>query len=352
MSKELLSKICISENHSVSDAIAKIEESGGEVALVVDNDGRLKGTITDGDVRRGILSGISLDDLVPTIMNETPKFALERAGNRAIKKQLEENAITQLPILDEDGIVTDIVFLRELQQKIGKGQRVVIMAGGLGTRLKPITDLVPKPMIPIGGRPILEIIVEHFKTQGFVDITLSVNYLSEIIKKHFGDGSKFGVDIQYVEEGKRLGTAGALSLIDPVPTQSMIVMNGDVLTSVNFDKMLDFHARSDALATMGLNQLEYKVPYGVVDVAGHSIKSFQEKPTLNFFVNSGVYIIDPEILSLIPKDEFFDMPMLFEKLPEEKRAAFPIHEYWTDIGQPSDLNGAVEKYSHLEEINK
>jgi len=344
MSKDLLSKICLTADRPISEAVARIDASGGEIALVVDEAGRLVGTITDGDVRRGILRGNSLDMPVSGIMNATPKFVVGRVDPWRLARELQAQSIAQMPLLDENGVVQDIVLASDFQRTRHEDQPVVIMAGGLGTRLRPITETVPKPMIPIGGRPILAVIIERFRSQGFRRITLCVNHLAEIIQAYFGDGKAFEVDITYVRETKRLGTAGALSLIEPRPVLPMIVMNGDILTSVNFGQMLAFHSDNGASATMGLNRFQYTLPYGVVDVVGQSIRSFQEKPVYDFFVNAGIYIVNPEVLSLIPRNQFFDMPTLFNRLPTEKRIAFPIHEYWLDIGQHKDLEKAMLDY--------
>lgn len=345
MSKEILARICITGEQPVSEAVARIDASGGEIALVVDADGRLIGTVTDGDVRRGILRGNSLDVPVSAIMNRDPKSARLGADTRDLARELKARSIGQIPVLDENGVVVDIFFARELDYPIQQEHKVVIMAGGLGTRLRPITETIPKPMIPIGGKPILEVIIGKFQDQGFTNFTFCVNHLADVIKGYFGDGKKFGVDIEYILETKRLGTAGALSLIEPTPNSPVIVMNGDILTSVNFSQLLAFHYDNKAAATMGLNRFQYALPYGVVDVAGHSIRSFREKPVYDFFVNAGIYVISPEAINMIPKNEYFDMPALFEKLPNERRVAFPIHEYWLDIGRHDDLDRAIREFN-------
>ncbi|MDP9592422.1 UNVERIFIED_ORG: dTDP-glucose pyrophosphorylase [Shinella zoogloeoides] len=345
MSKEILARICISEDQPISEAVARIDASGGEIALVVDKIGRLIGTVTDGDVRRGILRGNSLETPVATIMNRNPKSAQYGMDLRVLSRELKSRSIGQMPILNDQGVVVDVIFARDLDLPLQQEHSVVIMAGGLGTRLRPITETIPKPMIRIGGKPILEVIIGKFLDQGFHKFTFCVNHLADVIRDHFSDGSKFGVEIEYIVEPKRLGTAGALSLIDPAPTRPVIVMNGDILTSVNFNQLLAFHYENRAAATMGVNRFQYTLPYGVVEVQGHSIHSFHEKPIYDFFVNSGIYVVSPEAISLIPKDDFFDMPALFEKLSDEKRVAFPIHEYWLDIGRHDDLDRAIREHS-------
>jgi dTDP-glucose pyrophosphorylase len=343
MSIALLAKISITAERPISEAVARIDASGGEIALVVDEAGRLIGTVTDGDVRRGILAGNSLDAPVSNIMNASPKYVVGDIDPRKVAEDLEAQCIAQMPVLDKDGVVRDIILAKELLHPPLEAHPIVIMAGGLGTRLRPITENIPKPMIPIGGRPMLEVIIERFRNQGFQRVTLCVNHLAEIIMDHFGDGQAFGVEIDYIQEPKRLGTAGALSLIEPRPKLPTIVMNGDILTSVNFAQLLRFHYDNRAMATMGLNRFQYVLPYGVVDVVGHSIRAFKEKPAYDFFVNAGIYVINPDAFSMIPVGDFYDMPTLFESLAEDKRVAFPIHEYWLDIGRHDDLERAIRE---------
>jgi dTDP-glucose pyrophosphorylase len=345
MEQAHLAAICLTKDGPLSAAIACIDASGGQIALVVDEAGRLIGTITDGDIRRAILRGASLESAAGDVMNPNPRYVRQATPIPEIVARLRSEQIAQMPILDNDGIVIDIVFADDLQPPDSAGHRAVIMAGGLGTRLRPITETIPKPMIPINGRPILEIIIERFRDQGFRQITLCVNHLAGIIVDHFRDGRDFGVTIDYVHEKKPMGTAGALSLISPRPAKPMIVMNGDILTSVNFTNLLSFHYDNLALATMALNKYQYKLPYGVVDVRDHHIKGFKEKPVLDFFVNAGIYVISPEAIDLVPSDCMFDMPSLFEKIPSGRRVAFPIHEYWLDIGRHDDLDRALQEYT-------
>lgn len=344
MDQAQLSAICLTKDEPLSAAIACIDASGGQIALVVDEGRRLVGTITDGDVRRAILRGATLESRASEVMNPKPRFVTQATSLSEIAARLKAEQIAQMPILDAGGVVVDVVFADDIQLADPRRHRAVIMAGGLGTRLRPITETIPKPMIPINGRPILEIIIERFRDQGLRRITLCVNHLAGVIVDHFGDGEKFGVEIDYVHETKRMGTAGALSLIRPRPTTPMIVMNGDILTAVNFTNLLSFHYDNAALATMALNRYQYQLPYGVVDLNDHHITAFKEKPVLDFFVNAGIYVISPEALDLVPPDCFFDMPALFEKVQPVQRVAFPIHEYWLDVGRPADLDRALQEY--------
>ncbi|WP_440980928.1 nucleotidyltransferase family protein [Shinella sumterensis] len=341
MDTNTLKLISLGEAQKLADAVACIEASGGQIALVVDERFRLVGTITDGDIRRAILRGATLDSNASDVMHRSPRSVPVGTPISEIAVILKREMIFQMPVLDDNGVVVDLYLADEMELSDPASHRVVIMAGGLGTRLRPITETVPKPMIEVGGRPILEHILERFHEQGFRKISLCVNHLAEVIEGHFGDGRAYGVEISYVRETKRLGTAGALSLLAERPQKPLIVMNGDILTSINFCQMLAFHQENDALATMGLNRYQYQVPYGVVDVRNHHITGFTEKPVFDFFVNAGIYIISPEMLDLIPQDRFFDMPSLFDNIHPDRRVAFPLHEYWLDIGKPDDLNRAI-----------
>lgn len=341
--KNLLPKICLRPEQPLSVAVACIDASGGEIALVIDADGRLLGTITDGDIRRAILRGSTLDTPASQVMNGKPRWAPQSASTVEITARINDGGIAQMPILDERGIVTGVFFAKILAGFDADAHPVVIMAGGLGTRLRPVTETIPKPMIEVGGRPILEIIIERLRVQGFRSITLCVNHLAEMIMDHFKDGSGFGVEIGYVRERQRMGTAGALSLL-PRSDRPLIVMNGDILTSVNFNQLLSFHYEHEAHATMGLNRFQYRLPYGVVEVKNWNITSFAEKPVYDFFINAGIYVIGPTALALVPQDQYFDMPALFDLVAQERRAAFPIHEYWLDIGRHEDLARATAEF--------
>jgi dTDP-glucose pyrophosphorylase len=344
VNKDLLDRICLRPEEPLSVAVACIENSGGEIALVTDVVGRLVGTITDGDIRRGILRGHTLETPASEIMNGRPRFVDRNASPAEIGARLRQDKIAQMPIVDDAGRVVDVVYAKSLSGPDPSQHTVVIMAGGLGTRLRPITETIPKPMIEIGGRPILEAIIERFRLQGFRSIVLCVNHLAEVIIDHFGDGSRFDVEIDYVRETKRLGTAGALSLLK-TPQRPVIVMNGDILTLINFNQLLAFHYENLAEATMGLNRFQYQLPYGVVEVDGSHIRSFAEKPVYDFFVNAGIYVISPEAVAMVPGDQYFDMPALFDRLAPERRAAFPIHEYWLDIGRQDDLEKAMSEFA-------
>lgn len=345
MRSEFLAVVCLRPEENIKAAIKCIDASGGEIALVVDELRRLVGSVTDGDVRRALLRSVELDAPVSQIMNVNPRIVLKGATAAEASALMRMASITQVPVVDANGVLVDIFFERDINRQHEAKHQVVIMAGGMGSRLRPITENLPKPMIELGGRPILETIIKRFESQGFQNVVLCVNYRADMIMEHFGDGSKFGVEISYVHEEKRMGTAGALSLLPTVPDKPIIVTNGDVLTTMDYAKLLDFHYTHNAQATMCLNVFKYQLPYGAVEVNGHRIVKITEKPVQQFLVNAGVYVINPEALELIPSGTFFDMPSLFDKISGESRAAFPLHEYWLDIGQLPDLERAKNDFS-------
>jgi len=254
-----------------------------------------------------------------------------------------------VPIVDNEGRLVGIEEMDELLKPSVKTNRVVLMVGGLGTRLRPLTEHTPKPMLKVGNKPILETIILNFKKYGFTNIILSVSYKSEIIEEYFKDGQEFGVNIEYIHENKRMGTAGALGLIREKLNEPFFVMNGDLLTNINFEHMMEYHLSNNAIATMGVREYDFQVPYGVVNVDGEKILSIEEKPVHSFFVSAGVYVLDSKVLDFIPNDEFYDMPTLFEKVIENnmKSVSFPIREYWLDIGRLEELEKANNEYNEV-----
>lgn len=334
---------------SVREAIASIDASGLQIAMVADEDQRLLGTVTDGDVRRAILRGVSLDDAVTEVMNENPTTARESDDRDMLLSLMRQRNLHQIPLLDAEWRVVGLEVLNDLLKPQAKSNAVVLMAGGLGSRLRPLTDDCPKPLLHVGPKPILETILEAFVEHGFSRFYLSVNYMAEKVEAYFGDGSEWGVDIEYLREDQRLGTAGALALLPEPPEEALFVMNGDLLTRLNFSHLLDFHTEHAAAATMCVREYEMQVPYGVIQTRSHRILDIQEKPTERYLVNGGVYVLQPHALDLIPEDEFFDMPDLFKRLIErgEETAVFPIREYWMDIGQKEDFDRANGQFEEV-----
>jgi dTDP-glucose pyrophosphorylase len=333
---------------SIKDVIETIERAVAKVALVVDGNGRLLGTVTDGDVRRGLLKGLQITDAASAIMNNKPRVAHASDDPAAIVDMMRRNICRQVPILDSEGRVIALRTLEEALQVPRRANPVFLMAGGRGQRLRPLTDDCPKPMLRIAGRPILQIIVENMVQQGFNDFYISVNYKRDLVRQHFGDGSAWGARIRYVEEEESspLGTAGALSLIPEKPKHSMIVMNGDILTKVAFGSLLDFHHEHGSEATMCVRDYFVQVPYGVVELDDYRLSEIVEKPVHRFLVNAGIYVLEPAAVELVPSGATYDMPALFERLARERRFAsvFPITEYWLDIGRMDDLNKANDDY--------
>lgn len=336
-------KVIIAPTTSIREALEIIDKEALRVALVVLGCDTLVGMVTDGDVRRGILKGVELTDPVEKIMNSSPLSANASLSTAELKKLMQERQILSLPLVDDKGRLVGLKTLYDTLNVEKRDNPVFIMAGGFGTRLKPLTDHCPKPMLKVGGKPMLEILISNFINHGFYKFYISTHYLPEVIMDHFGDGSKFDIEITYVHEEQPLGTAGALSLLpDSLPKEPLIMINGDILTNVDFAKVLDFHTKQKSDATMCVRDYEIKVPFGVIEGEGHEITEIVEKPTYRYFVNAGIYIISNDIIASLPNNEYLDMPTLFENKQSSgfKTLKFPIHEYWLDVGRHDDFNKA------------
>ena len=344
-----IKNIKLKQNATIKEALGIIDSGAMQIALVVDDNDKLLGTLTDGDIRRGILRGLDLDSSIETIVFKEPAIAKISSTKEEILKIALSKKLHQIPIVDDNGIVLDLKEIEELVEPKIKTNRVILMVGGLGTRLRPLTQDTPKPMLKVGNKPILQTIVEKFAEYGFVNITMCVNFNASIIRDYFGDGKEFGVNIDYVLEQKRMGTAGALSLLKERPSEPFFVMNGDLLTNVNFEHIFNYHTLHKATATMCVREYDYEVPYGVVKMNDNKITAIAEKPVQKFFVSAGIYMLSPEILDLIPQDEFYDMPALFEKLIKLSKnvISFPIREYWLDIGRMEEYQRANEEYKEV-----
>lgn len=340
-------KVLLPPTATIRRALEIIDSGSMKIALVVDETKKLLGTLSDGDVRRAILGGRGLDDSIESIYFRTPTTCGVNDSKEKILQLAVAQKLYQIPVVDGEGRIVGIAEVDELLQPPQRTNKVVLMAGGLGARLSPLTDTTPKPMLHVGNKPILETIIENFSKYGYNDIILSVNYKSHVIEEYFGDGAELGVKIEYVHETKRMGTAGALSLLRDRLVEPFFVMNGDLLTNINFGHMHDYHLAHDAIATMAVREYDFQVPYGVVNVRDGRISSIEEKPTHKFFVSAGIYMLSPQTLGRIPSDEFFDMPTLFERLISNghNAASFPIREYWLDIGRMSDYERANSEYS-------
>ena len=329
------------------EAARVIDSGGGQIAIVADETRKLLGTVTDADLRKALLNGRDFTLPCSEFMSRTPISLPEGSTREKCKDLMRHRHIGQLPLIDEEGRVVDVVLMTEMYLPDSQPNAVVIMAGGLGSRLKQLTANKPKPLLDVGGRPLLETIITQLIDQGFSRFFLSVNYKAEMIIKHFGDGSSLGVDIRYIREKKRLGTAGALHLLPKDIQEDIIVMNGDILSKIDLRRMLLFHRRSGAVATMAVKDFDLTVPYGVVEIDNQNrIQSLIEKPSQRYFINAGIYALSPRILSHIPEGEFFDMPSLFNRCNDhqEKACAYPLREYWIDIGHMKDFEQANFEY--------
>jgi dTDP-glucose pyrophosphorylase/CBS domain-containing protein len=331
--------------NSVREVLEALDRSGLQIALVLDGVGRLLGTVTDGDIRRGLLKGIDLSAAVEAVMNPRPLIGRSGMTRTELIETLRRHSLHHLPLVDMDGRVVGLESDVDLLEGAERENAVVLMAGGLGQRLRPLTEEVPKPLLPIGNRPLLEISIDRFIMQGFRKFYISVNYLAEQVEAHFGDGGKLGAEIRYLREPRPLGTAGAISLLPERPTQPFIVMNGDLLTTVAFDKMLEFHERHDADITLCVRRYSHQVPYGVAEIVDDQVISIVEKPNQECFISGGIYVLNPNVCDRLNPDQPIDMPDLIRNLIADRRrvTAFPVTEYWIDIGRMEDLERAREQ---------
>lgn len=335
----------LSEDATIRDAIVVLENN--QCSVIVDAEERVLGTITDRDIRKGLLGQFSLDSSICNVMNKAPttlSFPLKAAE---IKQKLGKCSFEQFPVVDSQQKVVGLHTNQELMQ-VRHPNTVVLMAGGFGSRLAPLTKECPKPLLKVGDQPVLETIIKGFIEHGFQRFVISVNYQSEMIENYFQDGRQWGVSIDYLREKEALGTAGALSLLDESLEHPIIVMNGDLLTKLNFRSLLEFHQDHDTLVTMCVREYDFQVPYGVVKLDGYYATALDEKPLHKFFVNAGVYVINPEVLTSIPENTFHNMTDVIIPLLEKKRVlSFPIHEYWIDIGKIEDYQQAHGEYEEV-----
>lgn len=355
MTLQDLNRLLVSPDDPVRAVIQSLNDTGHGIALVVGAGRRLIETITDGDVRRGVLAGCTLDDPARVLVDQKATLETVVAGGvtapvgtdrETLTRLMADRVIQQIPLLDADGCVADVVLASDLLPPAEPSPlRAVVMAGGFGTRLRPLTEDTPKPMLPVGDRPLLERILEGLRGSGIHKVNISTHYLPEKITEHFGAGDALGMDLAYMAEDEPLGTAGALSLMD-APDEPVVVMNGDILTGVDFRAMLAFHREHGAELTVGVRQYDVAIPYGVLDCDGPLVQGLREKPTVSFPVNAGIYLLEPSVYPLIPPNTKYNMTDLIEDLIADGRtvASFPIVEYWLDIGQHDDYVQAQADY--------
>lgn len=332
----------------IIEALRLLSESGIQICLVTDENEKLVGTVTDGDIRRGILRGITLDGQISSVMNCSPRTANPHQDSEALLTVMTKYVIHQLPVVDGDGRLLGLRTLDELvRQPVHRPNWVVLMAGGQGNRLRPLTETTPKPLLRVGEKTILEHILERFIQHRFRHFYISVNYRAEMVREALGDGSRWDIDIRYLEEDRPLGTAGPLGLINNRPEHPLVVMNGDLITKIGFGNLLAFHAESSAQATMAVREYEFEVPFGVVRVDGDCIAAIDEKPVQSFLVNAGLYVLEPPTLDLLRPGDPLDMPDLFRRIVArgDKATVFPVQEYWLDIGRHDDFDRARDEFA-------
>jgi len=340
-------KALLQADATLRQAIRNLDESALQIALVVGADGTLVGTMTDGDIRRGLLRGLDMNSSIEAIIHRDPLVVPPQFGRDTALQVMRANKIRQLPVVDEDRRVVGLHLWDELMVPGQRPNLMVIMAGGQGTRLRPHTENCPKPLLPVGGKPMLEHIIERARSEGFQHFVLAIYYLGHMIEGYFGDGSRWQVRIDYLREKSALGTAGAIGLLNPRPDAPFLVTNGDVLTDVRYGELLDFHCRHGASATMAVRLHEWQHPFGVVRTRGVDIIGFEEKPVARSHINAGIYVLEPRVLDTLRPGEHCDMPVLFSRLQElaARTIVYPMHEPWLDVGQPGDLANAQSDFA-------
>ena len=324
---------------TLGQVIRNLDQLAIKIVLVTNEEGVLEGTVSDGDVRRALLKGLTLDSPIVSIVHRN---ALVVPPEMGCIQLMESNKIQQIPVVDAKHCVVGLHLWDEITTPLARSNLMVIMAGGMGTRLRPHTENCPKPMLAVAGKPMLEHIIDRAKLDGFTRFVLAIHYLGQMIEAHFGDGERLGVQIEYLREESPLGTAGALGLLNPLPDVPFVVTNGDVITDIRYGELLDFHVRHAAAATMAVRVHEWQHPFGVVQMQGVEIIGFEEKPITRSHINAGVYALQPSALSVLAADVHCDMPTLFERLQAkaQRTVAYPMHEPWLDVGRPKDLLAA------------
>lgn len=342
--KFLIDEYCVQVSATIKDAMEAIDRNLTGGVFIVDENKRVIGVVTDGNIRRAILNGHSIYDGIKEIYTTNFKYVNKLVSKQKVKEIMLTFKIRQLPLLDDHGRLSKIYFLDDIISYEKKDNYVFILAGGLGTRLRPLTEKTPKPMLEVGEKPILERIIEQFKEYGFINFIISINYMGEVIEEYFKDGRDFNVNIQYVKEEKKLGTAGSIKLAEKELNKPFIVINGDILTGIDFDSFLNYHKENQYDITVGVRNYEMRVPYGVMVMENELIKSLEEKPTYTFYINSGVYVLNKEVVDYIPSNKEYNMTDLIEDVIKDKGkcGTYSITEYWSDIGHIEDFKKANE----------
>jgi UDP-2-acetamido-4-(D-alanylamino)-2,4,6-trideoxy-alpha-D-mannopyranose hydrolase len=340
-------KILLKPSDTLETTIQVLHAGGKRIALVVDEDKKLLGTVTDGDIRRALIKHVTMDCSVTEVMNSSPSTALASDQSNLIMSKIKSRDLLSIPLVNKHGTLVGLETLQHLLEKKRYDNPVFLMAGGFGTRLHPLTEIKPKPLLNVGNRPILETIINQFIEAGFHNFYISTHYKADMIREYFGDGANWGIKIEYLHEKIPLGTAGSLGLLpDNMPNLPIIMMNGDLLTKVNFEHLLDFHHQQTGLATMCIREYDFQVPYGVVTIEKQYVTGIVEKPTHKFFINAGIYVLDHKIINHVDGLTYIDMPNLLESQIEnnEKVSVYPIHEYWLDIGRMDEFENAHQAF--------
>ncbi len=341
--EELWRNAILPSSATIQMAIRNLDQVAIKIVLVASDTGKLEGTISDGDIRRGLLRGLDINSSITSIINRNALVVPPQMGRETVMQIMVANKIQQIPVVDEHRQVVGLHLWDQITTPPLRSNPMVIMAGGMGTRLRPHTEDCPKPLLPVAGKPMLEHIIERAKLEGFSHFVLAIHYLGHMIEDYFGKGERLQVRIDYLRERSPLGTAGALGLLSPRPEVPFVVTNGDVITDVRYGELLDFHIRYQAAATMAVRIHEWQHPFGVVQTEGVDIVGFEEKPIARSHINAGVYALDPEALAVLSEDDLCDMPTLFERLQARamRTVAYPMHEPWLDVGRPEDLRRAI-----------
>lgn len=335
---------------TIEQAINNLNKTGLQIVVVIDENDILLGTITDGDIRRGLLRGIGLNATVENIMQKNSIVVKEEASREEVMNLMHENRLHQLPVINCNNKIINVYFWDEVILPPIRENIIVIMAGGMGIRLRPYTEQCPKPMLHVSGKPILEHIILRAKSEGFINFIISIQYLGEVIENYFKQGNELGVNIDYIRETQPLGTAGSLGLFKKQPEIPFIVTNGDLLSDIKYSNLLDFHIHHAADATMAVRNHEWQNPFGVVITEGIKINNFDEKPIIRSQINAGIYVLNPEVLNYISKGNYCDMPMVFKKMQHLNKniVAYSMNESWLDVGRPDDLQQARDAHQEGE----
>jgi dTDP-glucose pyrophosphorylase len=337
-------------NSTIQQVICNLDKVAIKIVLVVNEANQLEGTISDGDIRRGLLKGLDLNSSISSVIHRNALVVPPDMSRETVRQLMVANKIQQIPVVNEERCVVGLHLWDEISTPHERPNQMVIMAGGMGTRLRPHTVNCPKPLLPVAGRPMLEHIIERAKLEGFSRFVLAIHYLGHMIEEYFGNGGRLNVSIDYLREQSPLGTAGALGLLNPAPDAPFVVTNGDVLTDIRYGELVDFHSRYAATATMAVRVHEWQHPFGVVQTQGVDIIGFEEKPIHRSHINAGVYVLEPEVLDLLQPNQACDMPTLFSRLQERssRTIAYPMHEPWLDVGRDVDLKLARASHTQSE----